>query len=108
MKNQEKAREIVTFFYAIFSHRIHEGLNPEKARHSAYDAVNLRYGISQGRLLNIISEQKSSHNVNLSALRQNAISLISELQIVNSRLEKTVNKNKRLIELLKECVEDDS
>lgn len=108
MKNAEKAGEIINFFYAIFGHRVREGMNPEKARLSAYDAVNLRYGISRGRLLNIISEQKVSHNVNLSTLQHNALTLISELQIVNSGLEKTVNKNKRLIELLKECVEDDS
>ena len=104
---RERNGEIVTFFYTIFGHRIHEGMSPEDARKEAYDAVSLRYEISRGRLLNIISEHKNSQKVNMSSLRQNAISLIDELKIVNKGLDATMSKNERLISLLKECLEDD-
>lgn len=83
-------------------------MNPDEARKEAYDAVSLRYEISRGRLLNIISEQKNSQKVNISKLRQSALSLIRELQVVNEGLEESKNKNQRLIGLLKECLEDES
>ena len=110
MKNNvlEINREAVTFFYMIFSHRIREGMNPNDARNESYDAVTLRYGISRGRLLNIISQHKNSQSVNQSKLRQNAISLIKELQIANSGLQDSIQRNDKLISLLKECVEDGS
>lgn len=110
MKNNalEINREAVTFFYMIFSHRIREGMNPNDARNESYDAVTLRYGISRGRLLNIISQCKNSQSVNISKLRQNAIALIKELQIANGGLQDSIQRNDKLISLLKECVEDDS
>ena len=82
MKNNalEINREAVTFFYMIFSHRIREGMNPSDARNESYDAVTLRYGISRGRLLNIISQHKKSQSVNPSRLRQKAIDLIKEIE----------------------------
>ena len=102
----ERNDEIVTFFYTILGTRVHAGMSPEEARKEAYDAVTLRYGIGRGRLLNIISNQKGSRMVNNSAFRENAISLIRELQIANTGFEAAMNKNERLIALLKECVED--
>ena len=65
VKSHERNSEIVTFFYKIFGHRVHEGMNPDEARKQAYDAVTLRYEISSGRLLNIISEYKNSQKVNV-------------------------------------------
>ena len=106
-RSRERNSEIVTFFYKIFGHRVHEGLSPDEARKEAYDAVALRYEISRGRLLNIISEHKNSQKVNVSKLRQNAIALINDLQAVNCGLDATISKNERLISLLQECLEDD-
>ena len=106
-RTRERNSEIVTFFYTIFSHRIHQGVNQDDARKQAYDAVALRYEISRGRLLNIISENRNSQKVNISSLRQNAIALIGDLQAVNEGLDTTISKNERLISLLKECLEDD-
>ena len=112
MKNDSRAKErnceIVTFFYMIMTHRIRQGMSPEEARHEAYDAVSLRYEISRGRLLNIISEQKTSQKVNILTLRKNAVDLIGQLEIVNNGLGAAMSKNERLISILKECVEDDS
>lgn len=110
MKNKAKAcerkGEIVTFFYTIFSHRVREGMSPDDARREAYDAVTLRYEISRGRLLNIISEQKISQKVNVSTLRQNAITLIKELRAFNEGLDETKARNEKLMSLLQECLED--
>ena len=100
--------EIVDFFYRIFSHRIRSGVNQDDARKEAYDAVSLRYGISKNRLLNIISSQRGSQRVNNCTLRQNAIALIGELQVVNAGLDETRTKNEWIIALLKECIEDDN
>lgn len=112
MKNKAKAcerkAEIVSFFYTIFGHRIREGMNPDEARREAYDAVTLRYEISSGRLLNIISEQKNSQKVNVSTLRQNAIQLIKELRAVNEGLDETKARNEKLVSLLQECLDDGS
>ena len=105
LRAQERNGEIVSFFYAIFGHRIHGGMNPEDARNEAYDAVSLRYGIGKGRLLNIISGQRHSRRVNDSVLRQNAIALIRELETANSGLDEAKAKNDRLIGLLKECID---
>ena len=106
-KATERNSEIVTFFYAIFSKRIRDGVNSEEARKQAYDAVTLRYEISKGRLLNIISERRNSQKVNMSSLQQNAIALIKDLQTVNEGLDNTISKNERLISLLKEFLEND-
>lgn len=106
-KATERNSEIVTFFYTIFSKRIRDGVNSEEARKQAYDAVTLRYEISKGRLLNIISERRNSQKVNMSSLQQNAIALIKDLQTVNEGLDNTISKNERLISLLKEFLEND-
>jgi len=105
-KSEERNSEIVFFFYTIFGRRIHEGVSPEEARKQAYDAVTLRYGICQGRLLNIISSQKNSRKVNDSSFRQNAIALIGDLETVNCGLDDKKDKNERLISLLKEFLDD--
>lgn len=81
-------------------------MNPDEARKFAYDAVTLRYGIGKGRLLNIISKEKGSRNVNNSAFRQNAIALIDVLTTANGELESARAKNEELISLLKECVDE--
>ena len=111
MKNKVKTcdrnGEIVTFFYTIFSHRVRGGMSPDDARREAYDAVTLRYEISRGRLLNIISEQKISQKVNVSTLRQNAVALIRELKVVNDGLDETKARNQKLMGLLEECLEDE-
>ena len=102
----ERNGEIVTFFYTIFGVKVHEGMSPENARKEAYDAVTLRYGIGRGRLLNIISNQKSSRKVNNSAFRQNAIALMDVLKNVNSGLDKMMGENAQLISLLQKCIDD--
>ena len=98
--------EIITFFYKLFGNRVHEGMPPDAARKEAYDAVALRYGIAKGRLLNIISRQKSSQKVNEAEFRENALTLIRNLEIVNSGLEESRIKNEQLISYLKECVNE--
>ena len=105
-KGKEREGEIITFFYLIFGNRVHEGLNQDDARKEAYDAVTLRYGISQGRLLNIISARKCSQNANRVAFRESARTLISELNVVNKGLCAHKERNDKLIALLKECIND--
>lgn len=105
-RSHERNDEIVSFFYTIFGHRVHQGMNPDLARKEAYDAVALRYGIGKGRLLNIISSKRVSQKVNNSAMTQNAIALVRELEIVNASHDAAKEKNERLIGLLKECIDD--
>ena len=100
--------EIVTFFYAIFGHRIHQGVEQGQARKEAYDAVSLRYGVSRGRLLNIISSQNNSQKVNRAEFRENVRTLISDLSSANEELSAAREKNERLISLLEDCLEHDS
>lgn len=111
MKNKQKARdrnsEIVTFFYAVFGHRVHRGIPADEARKESYDAVRLRYGIGKGRLLNIISDKRCSQSANETAFRANALALIDELNMMNESLDETKDRNTRLISLLKECIEND-
>ena len=107
VKINERNKEIVTFFYMVFGHRIHSGEEQDEARKQAYDAVTLRYGISKGTLFNIISAIKSSRKVNESAFRENIRTLISDLSAVNEELEHTRGRNDRLIALLKDCLEHD-
>ena len=101
--------EIVTFFYAIFGHRIHQGVEQGQARKEAYDAVSLRYGISKGRLLNIISDQNNSQKVNMVAFRESLTSLIADVEASNEEITATLiatrEKNARLLDLLKDCLE---
>ena len=106
-KSKERNNEIVTFFYLIFGHRIHRGLDPDMARKEAYDAVSLRYGIGKGRLLNIISEQNNSRKVNMAAFRQNALELIADITSVNEGLDAARSRNEKLVQLLKDCLEHD-
>ena len=101
--------EIVTFFYAIFGHRIHQGVEQGQARKEAYDAVSLRYGISKGRLLNIISDQNNSQKVNMVAFRESITSLIADVEASNDEITETllstIDKNSKLLALLKDCLE---
>ena len=106
-KGKERNGEIVTFFYAIFGHRIHQGMEPDNARKEAYDAVSLRYGIGKGRLLNIISEQNNSQRVNRTAFRENVLALIGDLMSANEELSALRDRNDTLISLLKDCIEHD-
>ena len=106
-KGRERNIEIVTFFYLIFGHRIHQGMDQDSARKEAYDAVSLRYGIGKGRLLNIISEQNNSQKVNRAAFRENVLSLISNINSVNEELDTVRLRNETLIQLLMDCLEHD-
>ena len=107
VNSTDRNSEIVAFYYIIFGNRIHHGMSPADARQEACDAVTLRYGISRGRMLNIISERKYSRRVNDSLLKQKCLSLIQELNTVNEGLGSLMGRNDKLISLLKECVEDD-
>lgn len=106
-KGRERNTEIITFFYLIFGHRIHQGMEQDLARKEAYDAVSLRYGIGKGRLHNIISEQNNYRKVNGAAFRENVITLIENIQSVNEELDSVRDRNERLIQLLKDCLEHD-
>lgn len=97
--------EIVTFFYSIFGHRIHQGVEQGQARKEAYDAVSLRYGISRGRLLNIISDQNNSQKVNEAAFRENIISLIEDVTSANEEIQAVMDRNEKLLALLNDCLE---
>lgn len=97
--------EIVTFFYSIFGHRIHNGVEQGQARKEAYDAVSLRYGISRGRLLNIISDQNNSQKVNMSAFRENVLALMDDVNSANEEINAVLSRNDRLLSLLKDCLE---
>lgn len=107
LKGEERNKEIVTFFYLIFGHRIHQGVDQDLARKEAYDAVSLRYGIGRGRLLNIISAHNCSQKVNMTAFRENIHTLIDDITSVNRELERSYDRNERLISLLKDCLEHD-
>ena len=102
----EKNCEMLMFYYAIFSHKIREGMSHADARKWACDAVSLRYNISKGRLLNIISEQNYSLSVNVIAFRERTQSLIDELTTANNEIKEALAKNEKLISLLGECLED--
>ena len=106
-KGSERNREIVTFFYLVFGHGVHQGTDPDAARKDAYDAVSLRYGIGKGRLLNIISEQNNSQRVNRSAFRENVLALIRDLGAANAEMDALRGRNEKLISLLKDCLEHD-
>ena len=106
VKINDRNKEIVTYFYMIFGHRIHHGVEPARAKNEAYDAVTLRYGITKGTLFNIISAVKISRNVNNSAFRQNVLSLIENLESVNEEMASVRDRNTKLISLLKDCLED--
>jgi len=106
-KGAERNNEIVTFFYLIFGHRVHQGVEPDLARKEAYDAVSLRYGIGKGRLLNIISAQNNSRKVNRAAFRENVRELITDITSVNEELDSVRSRNERLIQLLNDCLEHD-
>jgi len=108
VKVNERNKEVVTFFYMVFGHRVHSGMEQDEARKEAYDAVSLRYGISKGTLFNIISAVKTSRKVNETAFRENIITLISDLTSANEELHRTRERNDLLISLLKECIENDS
>lgn len=104
-KGRDRNNEIVTFFYLIFGHRVHLGMDTDDARKEAYDAVTLRYGIGKGRLLNIISERNNSQKVNKTAFRENVLTLIDDLASANAELDDIRERNHKLIALLKDCLE---
>lgn len=107
VKINDRNKEVVTFFYMVFGHRIHLGMKQDEARKEAYDAVALRYGISKGTLINIISAIRNSRKVNDTAFRQNVLSLIRDLDAANSELDSLRERNDRLVSLLKDCLEHD-
>ena len=81
---------------------------PNEAKKEAFDAVTLRYGISKGRLQNIISVYRTLPNVNRAAFRCNASSLIAELRLANEGHQANIDRNTQLISLLEECCDETS
>jgi hypothetical protein len=104
-RDTERNGEITTFFYLIFGNRLRQGLSQADARSEACEAVTLRYGISRGRMLNILSEYKGSRQVNLPELQKKALDLLDELRVANEEIEAMKGRNEKLISYLEECVQ---
>lgn len=105
-ESQKRIGEIVGFYYLIFGNRCHSGMSQANARNEACDAVTLRYGISRGRLLNMLSERKYLPSVNEFTFRDKALSLIDILNTANQELDSSKARNEKLISLLKECLNE--
>lgn len=102
-----KNSEMLTFFYAIFGRKVRQGMKTSDARQCACDAITLRYGISRGRILNIISAQNYSLSVNVCEFQEKTTALIEELEYANLEMAEATAKNNKLIALLKESLEDE-
>ena len=103
-----KNSDMLTFYYALLGYGVRHGLKTSEARQHACDAATLRYNITKGRLLNIISEQNYSLSVNSREFREKTSALIEELEHANREMADATAKNKKLIALLQQCLEDDS
>lgn len=107
VKVNRREGEIVSFFYQIFGHRIRSGMDSNRARKEASDAVSLRYGVGEGRLSNIITSVRNGiQSGSMGGFRADATQLISELADANQELELAIARNNRLIALLKECMDE--
>lgn len=103
-KTLERQGEIVTFYYLIFGNRIHAGWPAKEAKKAACDAVALRYNISKGRLLNIISKMGGVDHSRTAKFRAHAEALKDFLLGANDEMFSKCETNKKLIALLDECL----
>ena len=104
-RNFNRDRMAVELFFSVLRLNRAKGLKEKEAKEMAYDAVELRYNISQKRLQNIISDNhdifRSDRNMFLGENRR----LIEILKEANSDMQGIIDRNNELLRILEE-VED--
>lgn len=110
METEIRNRHAFRLFDIVLSVERNNGKSLDEARTSAYDAVELRYGISTKTLQNYMTKERTSGHFERAVFEQENIELIDLLQTANQQivskiqeLQDMLSRNNRLLELLKEA-----
>lgn len=99
-KNIDRDKMAVELYFSVLRLNKAKGMSNKEAKLLAYDAVEMRYNISQKRLQNIISDNhdifKSDRNM---FLEENA-RLMEVLKEANSDMQSFIDRNNELIKVL--------
>lgn len=113
METEIRNRHAFRLFDVVLSVERKNGKPIEEARANAYDAVELRYGISTKTLQNYMTKERTSGHFEKAVFEQENRELIELLQTANQQLvsriqemQDMLSRNERLLELLKETNAD--
>ena len=96
-------------FDAVLSLERQNGKSLDEARKAAFDAVELRYGITPKTLQNYMTAERASGHCENGVFERESAELVELLRVVNEKISEKISdmqdmlvRNERLLELLKQ------
>lgn len=101
--DRHRNEEICSMYFAVIRISIQNGMDEKEAKKEAFEAITLRFHLSEKRARMLIAEyiRKDCEKYNGAFYVQN-LKLIATLEEVNADKMEEIERNKRLIKLLKE------
>ena len=99
-KNIDRDKMAVELYFSVLRIKKAQGVPHKEAKNLAYDAVELRYNISQKRLQNIISDNHDTLTCDRNMFVDENERLIETLKTANDSMQEHIEENNRLIEIL--------
>lgn len=99
--------EIVSMYFSVVKSSLSKGKSMREAKNDAYDAITLRFYVSEKTARMLISERirEDYAKYNGTFYTQNE-AMIEMLEDSNRQMKKEIERNNTLIKLLKEVNED--
>jgi hypothetical protein len=99
-KNIDRDKMAVELYFSVLRLNKAKGLSNKEAKCLAYDAVEMRYNISQKRLQNIISDNHEIFKSDRNLFLENNRKLMEVLREANSEMQSFIDRNNELIKVL--------
>lgn len=101
-KNINRDKMAVELYFSVLKMKKAKGVPHKEASCLAFDAVELRYNISQKRLQNIISINRDVLVCNRNMFLSENIRLIETLREANDDMQEMIDRNNKLLKILEE------
>ena len=101
-KGVDRNKMAVELYFAVLRKKKAEGYSHKEAKSMAYDAVELRHEISYRRLNNIIYDNHDTLKCDRNLFLTENKALIETLEEANASMMEIVNRNNKLLNILKE------
>jgi hypothetical protein len=102
-RNIDRDKMAVELYFSVFKYQRAIGIPYKEAKDIAYDAVELRYNISQKRLQNIMYENHETLTCNKELFVEDNAKLLEILKDSNYVMQECIEENNKLIRILEIC-----
>lgn len=99
-KNIDRDKMAVELYFSVLRLNKAKGMSNKEAKLLAYDAVEMRYNISQKRLQNIISDNHDIFKSDRNMFLEENTRLMEVLKEANSDMQSFIDRNNKLIKVL--------